>query len=320
MSKAKKKKVVKPKSNAPKEKGVTLSLSNFGDVSVDKKLTFQKDLALSLDKLFSVEETIRKEIIPTISKHFNTYINWLKKNSPIKYKELLMKDLKKYAWDLVGYKRKAGIGGARKVANESFEANVGRACKVALLMDKGKLTINKKGVIVGVSSDISPVRFYENSNGTEKSEPNTSKDIEKARIADIEDMFNRIVLGKTTKYSSKSSKKKGNTKDTKAKPVSFESVLKAINAKLVDINCMNPSKLADTIKGTKLSYMKSIAQEITLIVAKLKTLETNKDTAKVTSNNTLLFEADQAVKNSKVKIFGTAVLDLSKQPQASKSA
>ena len=83
---------------------------------------------------------------------------------------------------------------------------------------------------------------------------------------------------------------------------------------------MNPSKLADTIKGTKLSYMKSIAQEITLIVAKLKTLETNKDTAKVTSNNTLLFEADQAVKNSKVKIFGTAVLDLSKQPQASKSA
>ena len=53
---------------------------------------------------------------------------------------------------------------------------------------------------------------------------------------------------------------------------------------------MNQSKLADTIKGTKLSYMKSIAQEITLIVAKLKTLETNKDTAKVTSNNTLLFE------------------------------
>ena len=321
MTKAKKKKVVKPKSNAPKAKGETLSLSNFGDVSVDKKLKFQKDLALSLDKLFSVEETIRKEIIPTISKHFNTYINWLKKNTPIKYKELQMKDLKKYAWDLVGYKRKAGIGGGRKVANESFEANVGRACKVALLMDKGKLTINKKGIIVGVSSDISPIRFYENSNGTEKSEPNTSKDIEKARIADIEDMFNRIVLGKTTKYSSKSSKKKaGVSKDTKSKPVSFESVLKAINAKLVDINCMTPAKLADTVKGTKLSYMKSIAQEITLIVAKLKTLETNKDTAKVSTNNSLLFEADKAIKDSKVKIFGTAVLDLSKQPQARKAA
>ena len=68
MTKAKKNKQPKAvKTNAPKKvKGETLSLSNFGDVSVDKKLTFQKDLALSLDALFSVEEKIRKEIIPTL--------------------------------------------------------------------------------------------------------------------------------------------------------------------------------------------------------------------------------------------------------------
>ena len=320
MTKAKKKKVVKPKSNAPKEKGVTLSLSNFGDVSVDKKLTFQKDLALSLDKLFSVEETIRKEIIPTISKHFNTYINWLKKNSPIKYKELLMKDLKKYAWDLVGYKRKAGIGGARKVANESFEANVGRACKVALLMDKGKLTINKKGVIVGVSSDISPVRFYENSNGTEKSEPNTSKDIEKARIADIEDMFNRIVLGKTTKYSSKSSKKKTHLKDTKTKigENTLAELLQVTSNKFSELNVSEAKHLYQKIGKTEKAYLKSIVQYGVLILAKLETLEVGSDN-KVKELNENLFNDTQARKKENAEIVGSAVFQMQKHLQ-SKSA
>ena len=78
------KKTVATKSNAKKPKGLTIKLENFGNILVDKKLKFQKDLALGLDKLFSVEETIRKEIIPTISIHFHTYINWLKKNSPMK--------------------------------------------------------------------------------------------------------------------------------------------------------------------------------------------------------------------------------------------
>ena len=322
MTKAKKGKQLKAvKTNAPKKvKGVTLSLSNFGEISIDKKLTFQKDLALSLDALFSVEETIRKEIIPTLSKHFNTYINWLKKNSPIKYKELQMKDLKKYAWDLVGYKRKAGIGGARKVANESFEANVGRACKVALLMDKEKLTINKKGIIVGVSKDISPIRFFENSNGKEVSEPNTRTEIEKVRIFDIEDMFNRFVLGKNTKYSSKSSKKKTHLKDTKTKigENTLAELLKVSFAKLSELNVSEAKHLYQKVGKTEKAYLRGIVQYGVLILAKLETLEVGSDN-KVKELNENLFNDTQARKKDNVEIVGNAVFKMQNHLQ-SKSA
>ena len=309
------KKTVDTKSNAKKPKGITLKLENFGEVLVDKKLKFQKDLALGLDKLFSVEETIRKEIIPTISNHFYTYINWLKKNSPMKYKELEMKTLKKFAWDLVGYKRKMGIGGGRKVANESFEANVGRACKVALLMEKGKLTINKKNVIQGVSKDISPLRFFENSNGAEKSEPNPSKDIERARIGDIEDMFNRFILGKVSKYSSKNSKKKEATpKGNKFIKTSVDSILNAMAKHLGDVNVMKDKKLAEITSGRKAKY-KSIALSILRILAKISVVEVDPKTSNVTNSNEVQFTATTHLSETWArKHFATAIKNVASEP------
>ena len=321
MTKTKKKKqlkVVKNKSNATKPKGTEIQTEHFGKLfyaNVIEKNIIEKGVAL-----MTAIKGIYGKFIPELANALVIYI--------AKYPKVLddkknggLPAMKKYCWKLFNYTTVDNAG--FKTKNESFERNVSRAIKLALLIHskKCKFEINNKNEIKAVSNKVFPKVMVQNLNkkSLEPKVNTDSKSLQNCTIARMEELFSEQILGQKTD-NKKLNANKGNTKDTKAKIVSFESILKSLNSKLVEINVMNATKLADTIKGTKLSYMKSIAQEITLIVAKLKTLETNKDTGKVSSSNDLLFEADKAIKDSKVKIFGTAVLELSKQPQVEKSA
>ena len=322
MKKAKKKstvkKTVKTKSNAKKPKGTEIQTEHFGKLfyaNVIEKNIIEKGVAL-----MTAIKGIYGKFIPELAVALNTYIAKFPKVLDDK-KSGGLPAMKKYCWKLFNYTTVDNAG--FKTKNESFERNVARAIYLALLIHskKCKFQVNNKNEILAQSNKVYPTLNVQNLKG-KKLAPQINKETKKLEvctIARMEELFREQILGQKTD-NKKLNANKGNTKDTKAKTVSFESILKALNSKLVEINVMSATKLADTIKGTKLSYMKSIAQEITLIVAKLKTLETNKDTGKVSSNNALLFEADKAVNQSKVKIFGTAVLELSKQPQVEKSA
>jgi len=321
MTKTKKKKqlkVVKNKSNAKKPKGTEIQTEHFGKLfyaNVIEKNIIEKGVAL-----MTAIKGIYGKFIPELATALNTYI--------AKYPKVLddkknggLPAMKKYCWKLFNYTTVDNAG--FKTKNESFERNVSRAIKLALLIHskKCKFQINKKNEIQAVSNKVFPKVMVQNLN-KKSLEPKVNTDtktLQTCTIARMEELFSEQILGQKTD-NKKLNANKGNTKNTLAKTVSFESKLKDISAKLVDYNLMSPSKLAEVVKGTKLSYMKSIAQDITLIVAKLKTLEEGSD-GKHTTNNTILFEGkDDTIRKSKVKIFGTAVLQLSKEPQVEKSA
>jgi len=321
MTKTKKKKqlkVVKNKSNAKKPKGTEIQTEHFGKLfyaNVIEKNIIEKGVAL-----MTAIKGIYGKFIPELATALNTYI--------AKYPKVLddkknggLPAMKKYCWKLFNYTTVDNAG--FKTKNESFERNVSRAIKLALLIHskKCKFQINKKNEIQAVSNKVFPKVMVQNLN-KKSLEPKVNTDtktLQTCTIARMEELFSEQILGQKTD-NKKLNANKGNTKNTLAKTVSFESKLKDISAKLVDYNLMSPSKLAEIVKGTKLSYMKSIAQDITLIVAKLKTLEEGSD-GKHTTNNTILFEGkDDTIRKSKVKIFGTAVLQLSKEPQVEKSA
>ena len=321
MTKTKKKKqlkVVKNKSNAKKPKGTEIQTEHFGKLfyaNVIEKNIIEKGVAL-----MTAIKGIYGKFIPELATALNTYI--------AKYPKVLddkknggLPAMKKYCWKLFNYTTVDSAG--FKTKNESFERNVSRAIKLALLIHskKCKFQINNKNEIQAVSNKVFPKVMVQNLN-KKSLEPKVNTDtktLQTCTIARMEELFSEQILGQKTD-NKKLNANKGNTKNTLAKTVSFESKLKDISAKLVDYNLMSPSKLAEVVKGTKLSYMKSIAQDITLIVAKLKTLEEGSD-GKHTTNNTILFEGkDDTIRKSKVKIFGTAVLQLSKEPQVEKSA
>ena len=321
MTKTKKKKqlkVVKNKSNAKKPKGTEIQTEHFGKLfyaNVIEKNIIEKGVAL-----MTAIKGIYGKFIPELATALNTYI--------AKYPKVLddkknggLPAMKKYCWKLFNYTTVDNAG--FKTKNESFERNVSRAIKLALLIHskKCKFQINNKNEIQAVSNKVFPKVMVQNLN-KKSLEPKVNTDtktLQTCTIARMEELFSEQILGQKTD-NKKLNANKGNTKNTLAKTVSFESKLKDISAKLVDYNLMSPSKLAEVVKGTKLSYMKSIAQDITLIVAKLKTLEEGSD-GKHTTNNTILFEGkDDTIRKSKVKIFGTAVLQLSKEPQVEKSA
>ena len=321
MTKTKKKKqlkVVKNKSNAKKPKGTEIQTEHFGKLfyaNVIEKNIIEKGVAL-----MTAIKGIYGKFIPELANALVTYI--------AKYPKVLddkksggLPAMKKYCWKLFNYTTVDSAG--FKTKNESFERNVSRAIKLALLIHskKCKFQINNKNEILAQSNKVYPTLKVQSLKGKNLA-PQINRETKKLEVCSIdkmEQLFSVEILGQKTD-NKKLNANKGNTKDTKAKVVSFEGVLKVVSNKLIDYNLMSPNKLAETVKGTKLGYMKSIAQDITLIVAKLKTLEEGKD-GKHTTNNTILFEGkDDTIRKSKVKIFGTAVLELSKEPQATKSA
>jgi hypothetical protein len=301
MTKKTKKATTKSKSNAPQEiKAVTLKTTMFGEVVIDKNKPFQKGLVENINLLFEKEKDI-VGIIPTIAKGLISYIDWLKKNSPTEYKKLVMNDLKQYCFALVGYEKTAGIG-KRKVQNHSFEHNVARACKIALLSNKNLVKINedkklkiggkavKVGAIVGMSKDINPEKTFDYGNGKIKTEKNKSKDLDIVRTAEVEDMFQVHIKGGTSnqKPKLKESKAMATPKEAKIKVVSIDEHAKKVLEKLQGLNSeKNPEKIRDNFKGTFKKICYEIAQLTMLQIAKQKTFET-KENGKVISNNEVL--------------------------------
>jgi hypothetical protein len=265
------------------KKGFSLKLENFNkDIVVTNA---EKNLAIAVDNLFGLEEKIRKNIIPTIAKELYKYLQSVKKSNKVAYNELDQKALGKYVFKLVGYAREEGIGKQRKVANESFEQNVRRASKSALLIDKGFLSISKDNKLQAKSGIIYPTVAYNKGSKIDYMKNPKPNSKENVTIPQLESLFKTEVL----KQTDNSKKKSPTPKDTKVKEVLIDTKIKDVKNYLLGLNSMGLEALTESnFKGSVRKELGEIAMITSLLIAKVKTITTDAK-GKSTSNNNILF-------------------------------
>ena len=284
------KKTVKPKSNAKKPKGTEIQTEHFGKLfyaNVIEKNIIEKGVAL-----MTAIKGIYGNFIPELAVALNTYI--------AKYPKVLddkksggLPAMKKYCWKLFNYTTVDSAG--FKTKNESFERNVSRAIKLALLIHskKCKFNINKKNEIQAVSNKVYPKVMVQNLNSkTLDQKVNTdTKNLQTCTIARMEELFSEQILGQKTD-NKKLNANKGNTKDTKVKTLTIDMKVSEVKDFMLGLNSMKADKLKESkFKGTLKRDLTEIALIVQLLYAKNKTLTVNDTTHKVTTDNEILFES-----------------------------
>ena len=314
MKKATKNNSVKKKQKTKKTKvdtRLTFETKSLGQVKYSNKTDL--NIIKAGDALLTAVKGIYNTYIPNLAKALVPYI----KSSKILQtsKSGGMPEAKKHCWKLFGYETKDSETGLN-TKNESFERNVARAVKLAILIvhGKSKLAIDKNNKIVGISKCVEPmVRVTTAKGKAMKLVKNFETDIIPCTIANMERIFAEDILKQ--KPDNRKGKNKGeNLTKSNVNLFTFDKVLKAVSTKLVDFNLMDAEKLVTKVQGEQLSRLKDIAQQITLILAKLETCTTNAD-AEVKTNNSVLFEMQDKARQTIVKRhFTTAVFSLSKEP------
>ena len=313
-------KVVKTKSNATKPKGTEIQTEHFGKLfyanAIEKNI-IEKGVAL-----MTAIKGIYGKFIPELATALNVYI--------AKFPKVLddgksggLPAMKKYCWKLFDYSTvdKAGF----KTKNESFERNVSRAIKLALLIHskKCKFNINKKNEIKAVSNKVYPKVMIQNLNSkTLDQKVNTdTKSLQTCTIARMEELFSEQILGQKTD-NKKLNANKGNTKDTKVKTLTIDMKVKEVLEFMQGINHIsNLDKLKESkFKGSLKKDLVEIALVVQLLLAKNKTLTVNDTTHKVTTDNEILFSAKYQSQLDWAKVItAKGVALLSKYPMLPKA-
>jgi len=298
------KKVKKP-SKTITPVGKEIKTTSFGSLFYGNNI--EKDIITKANNLMNAITGIKQKQIPELALALKPYMLENKKVS------LTMAQVKKYVFNLVGYKTITKEGQITK--NESFESNVARAVKVAFLMDNKKtgFDINSKLEIVAPSNILYPnVKVFNPKTKELKLTKNTDKDKIKANISEMEKIFKEEILGQ----KSDNNKKSPTPKDTKVKEVLVDTKIKDIKNYLLGLNSMGLEALTEsTFKGSVRKELGEIAMITSLLIAKVKTITTDAN-GKSTSNNLVLFTSKyQQQLNWATTHLKNAVQNISEEPR-----
>jgi len=298
------KKVKKP-SETIKPVGKEIKTTSFGSLFYGNNI--EKDIITKANNLMNAITGIKQKQIPELALALKPYMLENKKVS------LTMAQVKKYVFNLVGYKTVTKEGLITK--NESFESNVARAVKVAFLMDNKKtgFDINSKLEIVAPSNVLYPEVPQFKPNGKKlKMVKNKDKDLQKANISEMEKIFKEEILGQ----KSDNNKKSPTPKDTKVKEVLIDTKIKDVKNYLLGLNSMGLEALTQSnFKGSLKDNLAEIVKLFTILVAKNKTINTDEN-GKNTCNNNVLFNAKyQQQLNWATTHIKDAVQNISEEPR-----
>jgi hypothetical protein len=298
------KKTVKP-SKTIKPIGKEIKTSSFGSLFYGNNI--EKDIITKANNLMNAITGIKQKQIPELALALKPYMAENKKVS------LTMAQVKKYVFDLVGYKTITKEGLITK--NESFESNVARAVKVAFLMDNKKtgFDINSKLEIVAPSNVLYPMTNNFTPKG-KKLKPTKNGDTTKikANISEMEKIFAEKILGQ----KSNNNKKSPTPKDTKVKEVLIDTKVKDVKNYLLGLNGMGLEALTQSnFKGSLKDNLAEIVKLFTILVAKNKTINTDEN-GKNTCDNNVLFNAKyQQQLNWATTHLRNAVQNISEEPR-----
>lgn len=272
-----KNKMTTPKKPSTKiKKDTVLNTESFGELSL--KHSYDKAIIETTDNL--MKANVRKDNnIVELALALEPY---MKANRKV---TLDLSVVKKYVFNLVGYVKESKEGEYR--ANESFEADVARAVKLAFVTDSKKtgISINKDTrTIEGVSKKIYPVLKVQSPDGKNlQPQKNPSNQIIKCPIDKAMKSFQEVIMGQTSNKPSK----KSTPKDTKVKEISIDTYYKKVKEHLLGLNSTkNPEKFKE-FKGSILKDLTEIVELGALVLAKKKSCKTLEN-GKVETNNQIL--------------------------------
>ena len=298
------KKASKP-SKTIKPVGKEIKTSSFGKLFYGNNV--EKNIITKANSLMNAITGIKQKQIPELALALRPYMLENKKVS------LTMSQVKKYVFNLVGYKTvtKEGL----LVRNESFESNVARAVKVAFLMDNKKtgFNINSKLEIVAPSNVLYPMTNNFTPKGKKlKPTKNTDPTPIKANISEMEKIFAEKILGQ----KSDNNKNKPTPKDTKIKEVLIDSKLKDVKNYLLGLNSMSIDALTESnFKGSVRKEVGEIATIASLLIAKVRTIDTNEKGKNETSNPVLFSSKYSSQHQWATAHLRNAVKNLSQEPK-----
>jgi len=298
------KKASKP-SKTIKPVGKEIKTSSFGKLFYGNNV--EKNIITKANSLMNAITGIKQKQIPELALALRPYMLENKKVS------LTMAQVKKYVFNLVGYKTvtKEGL----LVRNESFESNVARAVKVAFLMDNKKtgFNINSKLEIVAPSNVLYPMTNNFTPKGKKlKPTKNTDPTPIKANISEMEKIFAEKILGQ----KSDNNKNKPTPKDTKIKEVLIDSKLKDVKNYLLGLNSMSIDALTESnFKGSVRKEVGEIATIASLLIAKVRTIDTNEKGKNETSNPVLFSSKYSSQHQWATAHLRNAVKNLSQEPK-----
>jgi len=298
------KKTTKP-SKEIKPVGKEIKTTDFGTLFYGN--TIEKNIITKANSLMNALTGIKKKQIPELALALRPY---MAQNKKIK---LTMAQVKKYVFNLVGYKTitKEGL----LTRNDSFESNVARAVKVAFLMDSKKTNfqINDKLEIVAPSNILYPEVPQFKPNGKKlKMVKNTDKDMQPVRVAEIEKVFAEKILNQ----KSDNNKLKPTPKDTKVKEVLIDSKLKDVKNYLLGLNSMSVDALTESnFKGSVRKEVGEIATIASLLIAKVRTIDTNEKGKNETSNPVLFSSKYSSQHQWATTHLRNAVKNISEEPK-----
>ena len=308
-----KNKVTKTKTTKPsktiKPVGKEIKTSSFGKLFYGNNV--EKNIITKANSLMNAITGIKQKQIPELALALRPYMLENKKVS------LTMAQVKKYVFNLVGYKTvtKEGL----LVRNESFESNVARAVKVAFLMDNKKtgFNINSKLEIVAPSNVLYPMTNNFTPKGKKlKPTKNTDPTPIKANISEMEKIFAEKILGQ----KSDNNKNKPTPKDTKVKEVLIDSKLKDVKNYLLGLNSMSIDALTESnFKGSVRKEVGEIATIASLLIAKVRTIDTNEKGKNETSNPVLFSSKYSSQHQWATAHLRNAVKNLSEEPKVANS-
>jgi len=310
-----KNKVTKTKTTKPSKEikpvGKEIKTTDFGTLFYGN--TIEKNIITKANSLMNALTGIKKKQIPELALALRPYMAQNKKVS------LTMAQVKKYVFNLVGYKTVTKEGLLTR--NDSFESNVARAVKVAFLMDDKKIgfDINSKLEIVAPSNILYPQvpQFKPNGKkGTLRMVKNTDKTKQPVRVAEIEKVFAEKILGQ----KSDNNKNKPTPKDTKVKEVLIDSKLKDVKNYLLGLNSMSVDALTESnFKGSVRKEVGEIATIASLLIAKVRTIDTNEKGKNETSNKVLFSSIYSTQHQWATTHLRNAVKNISEEPKVSNS-
>jgi hypothetical protein len=300
------KKTTKP-SKTIKPVGKLLKTSSFGKLFYGNNV--EKNIITKANSLMNAITGIKQKQIPELALALKPYMVELntKKIKPT------MAEVKKYVFNLVGYKTitKEGL----LVRNESFESNVARAVKVAFLMDNKKtgFNINSKLEIIAPSNVLYPMTNNFTPKGKKlKPTKNTDPTPIKANISEMEKVFAEKILGQ----KSNNNTDKPTPKDTKVKEVLIDSKIKDVKNYLLGLNSMSIDALTESnFKGSVRKEIGEIATIASLLIAKVRTIDTNEKGKNETSNPVLFSSKYSSQHQWATAHLRNAVKNLSEEPK-----
>ena len=299
------KKASKP-SKTIKPVGKEIKTSSFGKLFYGDNV--EKNIITKANNLMNAITGIKQKQIPELALALRPYMAKNKKVS------LTMAQVKKYVFDLVGYKTITKEG--QLTRNESFESNVARAVKVAFLMDNKKtgFDINSKLEIVAPSNVLYPMTNNFTPKGKKlKPTKNTDSTKIKANISEMEKVFaEKILKQKTNNNKTKTS----TPKETKIKQVLIDTKITDVKNYLLGINSMSLKSFNESnFKGSLKKDLNEIVFLISLIMAKSRTVEITEQGKILTKNEPLFNGKYQAQLNWSKKHLQTAIRNISEEPK-----